>query len=202
MECIGTRELRLIKEYRLLWNQHAEWTRMAINAIIFSLPNQTEEVNRLLRNPVDFGKALQVFYGRAKARQFCQLLTEHLTLAAQMIEAMMAGDCVEAARIRRRWYQNGREIASFLACINPFWSYESWKRMFFEHLDFVERLATTLLSEAYQENIEVYDQLELEAMEMADDMSGGIIRQFLGSSPCCRPQRPTCPKYYDCKPRC
>lgn len=194
MLCIGPRELYLIKEYRLLWNQHAEWTRMAINAIIFELPNKAEEVNRLLQNPVDFGNALQVFYGRAKAARFTELLTEHLTLAAQMIEAMMAGDCVEAARIRQRWYENGNEIASFLACINPCWSYMRWKEMFFMHLDYVERLATTLLQQEYQENIDVYNQLELEAMEMADYMSAGIIRQFLSAS-CCRP------KYYRCESR-
>ncbi len=187
MLCIGPRELYLIKEYRLLWNQHAEWTRMAINAIIFKLPNQPEEVNRLLQNPVDFGNALQVFYGRAKAGRFTGLLTEHLTMAAQMIEAMMAGDCAEASRIRRLWYENGNEIASFLACINPCWSYTRWKDMFFKHLDLVEALATTLLKQKYQENIDVYNQLELEAMEMADDMSGGIIRQFLTTS-CCRPR--------------
>lgn len=178
-------KLYLIKEYRLLWNQHAEWTRMAINAIIFELPNQQEEVNRLLRNPIDFGNALKVFYGAKKASRFTELLTEHLTLAAQLIGAMMAGDCVEAERINRLWYENGNEISMFLACINPYWSYAWWKKMFFMHLGYVEGLAATLLSQQYQRNIDIYDQLELEALEMADQMSGGIIRQFL-RGPCRR----------------
>lgn len=59
MSCINNNQLGAILEFRLLWNQHAEWTRMAINSITLNLPNDEEEVNRLLRNPKDFGVALK-----------------------------------------------------------------------------------------------------------------------------------------------
>ncbi|NLK07902.1 MAG: acetylglutamate kinase [Firmicutes bacterium] len=176
--CINPKELKLILEFRLLWNQHAEWTRMAINAIIFQLPNKQQEINRLLRNPVDFGKALEVYYGRKRAHQFTALLTEHLVLAADMIEAMMAGNTQKVQEIRCQWYQNGKEIAEFLGCTNPYWSYTEWKEMFFIHLRLVNDLAVTLLENRYEENIQVYDTLELEALEMADVMARGILREF------------------------
>ena len=178
MSCINKKELNLIKEYRLLWNQHSEWTRMAINAIVLELPNEDEEVARLLRNPLDFGEALEVYYGKRKSDQFADLLTEHLILAADMIKAMMAGNNSEAERIARLWYENGDEIASFLGSINPCWSYMKWKEMFFMHLLYVQDLATTMMNQHYEENIRIYDKLELEAMEMADYMSCGIIKQF------------------------
>ena len=176
--CINPKELNVILEYRLLWNQHAEWTRMAINAIIFQLPNQQEEVNRLLRNPIDFEKALSFFYGKRKAQHFSSLLTEHLVLAADMIQAMMAGDTQKVQEITCKWYQNGNEIAEFLGCINPYWSYTEWREMFLIHLGYVTDLATTLLGNCYKENIKIYDKFELEALEMADVMARGIIRQF------------------------
>lgn len=179
MLCINRRRLKVIEQFRLLWNQHAAWTRFAINAIVLELPNEEEEeVNRLLRNPVDFGKALCRFYGEKKARHFTKLLTEHLTLAAAMIKAMMAGNNAEAARIKKEWYTNGDEIVRFLAAINPYWSYKQWRKMFFVHLGYVTDLATTLMNGKYTENVKIYDKFEIEALMMGDMMAYGIIKQF------------------------
>lgn len=178
MSCINRKKLQLIQEFQLLWNQHAEWTRMAINAIVLELPNEDEDVNRLLQNPVDFAIALEPYYGPEKSEEFEELLTEHLQLAAQMIKAMMAGNTVEAERIAVLWYENGNMIAGFLGDINPCWSYEKWKEMFFMHLHYVTDLAITMINEQFEENVETYDVFELEALEMGDYMSHGIIKQF------------------------
>jgi hypothetical protein len=50
--------------------------------------------------------------------------------------------------------------------------------MFFEHLDFVKMEASTMLNKEYQASIEIYDKFEIQALEMADMMSDGIIKQF------------------------
>ena len=178
MRRINKRQLALILKYRLLWNQHAEWTKMAVDAIIFGTPNQEQVVNRLLQNPQDFAHALRPYYGPKLAERFSTLLTEHLTLAAQMIQAQMAGNQEEAERLKVLWYKNGDEIAAFLGKINPYWSYREWRKMFFTHLEYVEGLASTLLAGEYEKNIKLYDKFELEALEMADMMSCGIMRQF------------------------
>lgn len=178
MNCINKYKLNLIVKIRLLWNQHAEWTRMAINAIVLRLPNEQEEVNRLLRNPIDFKKVLEIYYGKKNASRFTDLLTEHLMLAADLINAMIADNRKQAEKIARIWYKNGDEIALFLSDLNPYWSYKEWKDMFFTHLGYVLDLATTMINQQYEANIRIYDKLELEAMEMADVMSYGNIRQF------------------------
>ena len=178
MECISKRELEIIKRFRLLWNQHSGWTIMAVNAIVLNLPNEEETVNRLLKNPCDFGKTLSNFYGRRVGYRFMELLTEHLTLAADLIKANLACNTKEAEEICKKWYQNGNEIAKFLARINPFWSESKWRDMFFEHLKHVDDNAITLMNKEYQKNIESSDILEAQAMEMADMMSQGIIKQF------------------------
>lgn len=178
MTFISRKELNLIKEYRLLWNQHAEWTRMVINALVLQSPNVHEEVERLLRNPIDFGKALEVFYGQCIAAQFANLLTEHLKIAAELTTATMAGDGAEVERITNLFFQNGNEIALFLGSINPYWSYMEWREMFFTHLRYVQDLIRTMVNKEYGENTRIYDLYELEILEMADTMSSGIIRQF------------------------
>lgn len=179
MNCISRTELEIINRFRLLWVQHSEWTRASIIAIVFDLPNREPTVNRLLRNPQDFGMTFRIFYGERIANEFADLLTQHLVLAAQLVEAVLAGNTEEAMLINERWYQNARDIARFLGRINPCWSEEEWKIMLFEHLEFVSTEATTLINGEYQANVDLYDALEHQALEMADMMSEGIIEQFI-----------------------
>lgn len=151
---------------------------MAVTSIIFKLPNEEFVVNRLLQNPVDFAIALNPFYGDRVSCNFAELLTEHLMLAAELIKAIMDGDNTKATTIEIRWYENGKEIAALLGCINPFWSREAWTMMFFEHLGFVKDMAMDMINKDYESNIKTYDKLEKGALEMADMISEGIIRQF------------------------
>lgn len=44
----------------------------------------------ILRNPADFARALEPFYGRQIAAEFERLLTEHLVIAAERQVLMMA----------------------------------------------------------------------------------------------------------------
>jgi len=106
------------------------------------------------------------------------LLTEHLTLAADLVNAVKAGNSQKAREIEERWYANGDEIAEFLGSINPFWSVAEWKRLFRLHLDLVKQEAVDLINEDYEGSIETYDRAEQEALMMADVLTQGIIRQF------------------------
>ncbi|CAK7052555.1 hypothetical protein [Tissierella sp.] len=178
MECITRCQLNLMNEFHMLWEQHSAWTRMAITSIVFNLPDEKYTVNRLLRNPLDFGEALKPFYGDTIATNFAELLTKHLTLAADLVKAVIAGDNKKAEELEKNWYKNAEEIATLLGTINPFWSEEEWKRMLFEHLDFVKTEALDMINKDYEASIETYDKLEIQALEMADVMSNGIIKQF------------------------
>ena len=171
--------INIIKEYRLLWAQHSEWTQMVINGLVLQTPNTDAQVKRLLKNPFDLGKALEVFYGPEQGAQFATLLTEHLQIAAKLVTATASGDKSAVRQLTEEFFQNGNEIALFLGSgINPFWGYQEWKEMFFTHLSIVQELIRTMVAQEYEENNDVYDYYEAEIMEMADEMSNGIIRQF------------------------
>ena len=178
MFCINRAKLEFMGEIRALWEQHGTWTMMAITSIVFRLPNETNVVQRLLRNPVDFRRALAPFYGEIAAANFERLLAEHLTLAADLIKAIMAGDTNSAAIIERRWYRNAEEIAVFLSSINPFWSRDAWRNMLFEHLGYVKSIAVNMINGNYAASVRVSDDYEAQILEMAEMMSQGIIRQF------------------------
>lgn len=151
---------------------------MTIVSMTQDLPDVSFVTKRLLRNPVDFEMALKPFYGDKIASKFSDLLTSHLTLAAQLVTAAKAGDTKSAADIEKQWYSNADEIAAFLACINPCWSERAWRIMLYKHLKFVKAEAVYMLNKDYAASIDVYDKMEAEILEMADMMANGIIRQF------------------------
>lgn len=171
-------ELDLMNTMRMLWEQHGVWTRMAITSMVFGLPDEEMVVNRLLQNPVDFANTLKFFYGDEIASKFSDLLKSHLVIASQLVKAAKAGDNKSATEAEKKWYENADEIAVFLSYINPYWSRESWKAMLHEHLALVKAEAVAMLTKDYAAGIKVYDKIESQALEMADMMAEGIIKQF------------------------
>jgi hypothetical protein len=171
-------EVDLMNKLRMLWEQHGVWTRMAIISMVFGLPDEELAINRLLQNPVDFANTLKFFYGDKIATNFSDLLKSHLVIASQLVKAAKAGDNKAAIEAEKKWYENADEIAIFLSYINPYWSKESWKAMLHEHLSLVKAEAVSLLTKDYAAGIKVYDKIESQALEMADMMAEGIIKQF------------------------
>jgi len=154
------------------------WTRLTINSIVGRLPDEKPTTARLLRNPQDFAEALKSFYGEKIANQFAKLLTEHLTIAAELVKALQAGNKQAAADANKRWYANADEIAAFLSRINPHWSESVWKNMLHEHLRLLTKEVATRLSGDYVQNVALADSIQNQALEMADEMTRGIVKQF------------------------
>ena len=163
---------------RLLWEQHVYWTRMVILSIAFNLPDAEFVTNRLLRNPKDFEAALKPFYGENIAARFAELFTNHLTIAGELVKAAKANDSAAAADAEKRWYANADQIAAFLGSINLYWSALEWQRMLYNHLAMTKAEAVDILTQKYAESIDVFENIEREALAMADMMTQGIVRQF------------------------
>jgi hypothetical protein len=154
------------------------WTRFFIVSTAFNLEDLPFVTERLLQNPVDFAKVLQSFYGNKIAMRFERLFADHLLIAAALVNAAKAGNAAEVEKQRRLWYANAEDIARFLASINRFWSKNEWRKLLFDHLRMTEDEAVFILTGQYERGIKVYDHIQAEALEMADVMTCGIIRQF------------------------
>ena len=166
--------------FRLLWDQHVEWTRMAVMGQLHDLPETDLIVQRLLRNPEDFADVLAPFYGDRAAAEFQKLLTAHLTIASEIVKAVKANDTKAVAEADQRWHDNADQIAAFLAALNPYWKEEDWNAMLEEHLNLLSENVDQMAEGDYADSIEGYDEMELQALEMADMMSEGIAMQFPG----------------------
>lgn len=172
------RFIKIINLFRKLWIEHVVWTRSFIISTAADLGDLKYVTARLLRNPADFESALKPFYGADKAKKFRDLLTEHLTIAAQLVSAAKAGKAEAVEEERKKWYANADEIADFLSSINPNWSRAHWTIMLHDHLKLTETEATERLAGKYEQDVSLFDAIEDQALMMADDMSDGIIRQF------------------------
>ncbi|WP_246187932.1 acetylglutamate kinase [Paenibacillus tengchongensis] len=171
-------ELAFRNHMRLLWEQHVYWTRLAINSLAFTLPDIDVVLARLLRNAPDMGAALQPFYGPKIAEAYSKLITEHLTIAADLIKAAKKGDTVAAAEAENKWYANADQIIDFLNRINPYLPKGAFKKLFYSHLEMTKAEALAILNGQYKESVDIFERIEQGALMMADALSEAVVRQF------------------------
>lgn len=178
--CITASQQAFHDTWRSLWEQHVAWTRMTIMSAALNLPDMQHASARLLQNATDMGAALKPVYGDAVASRFTQLIREHLLIAVRLVGAAKQGDTAAAVQAEKEWYANGATIAAFLAGINPQLSENTFRDMFFRHLALTKAEAVAILAGNWQDSVSLYDTLELQALEMADTISGSIMRQYPG----------------------
>lgn len=172
------KRISITNTFRRLWFEHVVWTRSFLISTAANLGDLKFVTNRLLRNPVDFYDALKKYYGDDKAKKFQDLLTEHLTIAAKIVNAAKAGDTETVNTERKKWYENANEIANFLTDINPYWSLRDWQLMLFDHLQLLEKEVANRLNGNYERDVVLFDTIENQALTMGDSMADGIFRQF------------------------
>lgn len=176
--CISKAEVDFISMNRLLWMEHVNWTRMTIISIVFGLPDLQFVQERLLRNATDLGNCLRPFYGDQIADRYAVLIKEHLLLAAELVTAAAKGDEQKAAKAERQWYRNADEIAEFLSGINPNLGIEEVRQMLYMHLALTKLEAVYMIQKNYKADIEVFDKIEAQALEMSDMIARAIVKQF------------------------
>lgn len=176
--CLNLQDLGLQKEMRLLWEQHVYWTKSAVQALILNSPNKEQVLNRLLRNATDMGTILIPYYGKVRADEYSALIKSHLTIAADLVGAAIKGDNEAFEKLNKKWLQNARDIANFWSAINPFLSQSETEEMFITHLDLLKAEVVYLLQKNYTEAIDLFDEIEIQALHMADEFSFAMIKQF------------------------
>ncbi|WP_245157028.1 acetylglutamate kinase [Anaerovorax sp. IOR16] len=175
---ITLRQFRLFNVLRRLWMEHVMWTRSFIISTASDLDDLEAVTKRLLRNPDDFAKLLRPLYGDKKSMEFKDLFTDHLLIAANLVNAAKAGDTKTVDEQRKKWYENADDIANLLGNMNPYWNKRIWKELLDQHLKMTENEAVQILTGQYEASIDQYDEIEKQALQMADEMAYGIINQF------------------------
>ena len=171
-------ELDLNNTFRKLWEQHIFWTRSFIISNVLGLKDLEFVTQRLLRNPKDFAEVLKKFYGINNASKFQKLLEEHLLIAADLVNSAKQGDTAAATEIEKKWYRNADDIANLLASLNPNWNAQQWRSLMYDHLKMVKQEAVDTITSQFDHSVNAFDDMEQNALSMADFLSSGIIKQF------------------------
>ncbi len=164
---------------RQLWEEHVTWTRLYIVSAVAGLPDTQATAERLLRNQTDIGDAIKPFYGEGAGDTLTALLRPHILIAAEVVDAAIAGDNGRLQDALARWYENSDEIADFLSVTNPDnWPREALRAEMRHHLDLTLQEAQARLRGDWAADIAAYDTVHTHILGMADILSSGIIRQF------------------------
>lgn len=163
---------------RLLWMEHVNWTRMTIISIVFQLPDLPFVQKRLLQNATDLGNCLRPFYGDQTADYYAKLIQDHLVIAAELVTAAVKGDTNTVNTKEKEWYKNADDTVIFLSNLNPYLSKDALQEMFYKHLELTKNEAVTMIQKDYQTDIEVFDEIEAEALAMSDMIASAIVVQF------------------------
>lgn len=164
---------------RALWEAHGSWTHMVIISFVGGLPNLPAEEQVLLQNQVDIGNAIRPYYGAAAGRRLTDLLKTHILGAVKVLEAAKSGDAAQLAQAESAWDANGRAIADFLHAANPrFLPRSAARKMMQVHLDQVIGQAVDELKGDDAAGARAFAPYIRHILDMADMISGGIIRQF------------------------
>jgi hypothetical protein len=164
---------------RALWEAHGSWTHMVIVSFVGNLPNLPAEEQVLLDNQVDIGNAVKPYYGAAAGNKLTKLLQDHINGAVTLLQAAKSGDKGALSQAEGAWFANGREIADFLHTANPrFLPRRAARRMMTIHLNQVIEQAVDELNGDYAAGARAFAPYIHHILDMADMISGGIIRQF------------------------
>ncbi|MCF6139038.1 glycosyltransferase [Pseudalkalibacillus berkeleyi] len=177
-ETYTQKEAKLMSDLRKLWIDHTIWTRNYIVSAIASAEDQDAALSRLLQNQKDIGNAIKPYYGEKASKKLAELLTEHIVIAGELIEAAKNNDQANVKKYNEEWYRNADDIAQFLSSANPNWSKKDLKALLDEHLVLTLDEAVARLEKKWEADIEAFDKGEVHIIKFADALSEGIIKQF------------------------
>jgi hypothetical protein len=170
--------LNLNNDVRKLWIDHVIWTKLVMMSIASGSPDVQLVSQRLLKNADDFGALFMKFYGPTVAEKIRDLIRQHLLISADLVNASKKKDTASINTIEKKLFKNADEIANFLSLINPYWDKDDMRKMIYSHLSLLKSESTAILTNKYEESIELFDKVEDQALMMANAFIEGILKQF------------------------
>jgi hypothetical protein len=176
---ITTSAVVLHDDMRHLWEDHVTWTRLAIISLTTDSPDTKATVARLLENQTHIGNAIKPYYGAAAGKQLTSLLRQHILIAADLIASAKKGDGAGVTSQQARWTANADQIATLLTSANSrYWKLGATKAMLHDHLRLTTNEVVARLTHRWTADVRAYDQINRQALHMADMLSSGIVGQF------------------------
>lgn len=165
----------LRENLRKLWEDHVQWTRHVIVSAARDLPDLDANVQRLLHNQDDLGRALMPYVGTLNAAGIARLLRQHIAQALDVVKAAKANDMEKLTQVNAAWHANADQIAAALSHLNPrVWPLSMMRAHMARHLDLTLAEAGQYLQGRYPESIATYGQVRDQILQLSDLLAAGI----------------------------
>lgn len=177
-EILASEQLAVVGTLRLLWLQLAIWERSFIVSAVGNLGDIQAITDRLLQIPEAFAGFLGQYFTPQEADQFKELLEEHINTVTALVSAEKNNDIQMVNQETSNLYENANRIAAYLAVINSYWNEEQWKDVLDDYIEILLADLVARESSEYAKEITIFDDLQTQAVKIADLMSGGMLQKF------------------------
>lgn len=167
--------LRLNEDMRLAWLNHVYWTRMYLMSAVADNADQQAVEERLLETADEITDVFARYLPIATTRQLRNLLTEHIEIAGQIIQALKAKNMSDYDALVQEWYRNANQMATLFANHNPYFESRETRNMLLNHLDLTREEIEHQVNGEYEQSIDVFRDVEQQALAMADYFARGLL---------------------------
>ena len=167
--------LRLNEDMRLAWLNHVYWTRMYLMSAVADNADQQAVEERLLETAYEITDVFARYLPIATTRQLRNLLTEHIEIAGQIIQALKAKNMSDYDALVKEWYRNANQMAALFASHNPYFESRETRNMLLNHLDLTREEIEQQVNGEYEQSIDVFRDVEQQALAMADYFARGLL---------------------------
>ena len=167
--------LRLNEDMRLAWLNHVYWTRMYLMSAVADNADQQAVEERLLETADEITDVFARYLPIATTRQLRNLLTEHIEIAGQIIQALKAKNMTDYDALVQEWYRNANQMAALFANYNPYFESRETRNMLLNHLDLTREEIEHQVNGEYEQSIDVFRDVEQQALALADYFARGLL---------------------------
>ena len=167
--------LRLNEDMRLAWLNHVYWTRMYLMSAVADNADQQAVEERLLETADEITDVFARYLPIATTRQLRNLLTEHIEIAGQIIQALKAKNMSDYDALVKEWYRNANQMAALFASHNPYFESRETRNMLLNHLDLTREEIEQQVNGEYEQSIDTFRDVEQQALTMADYFARGLL---------------------------
>lgn len=160
-----------------LWFEHVVYTREYLISRVKGDPDDVvaEKVARLIANQEHIGNFLGNFWGPEAGAEVTRLLTEHITIADEIVTAALNEESTDV--LVEAWRDNSRRIAEGLANLSKgHIAQDPMEKMMYEHLDLTLQEFKALNDGGAA--IGEYDAVIAQALGMGRTLSEALAAQF------------------------
>ena len=172
---------KLNQTLRALWEQLSYWIRMYLVSVSDDMSDGKVVLKRLLQIPEEMEKVFAQYYPPEIVGEMRKALDQFVNGLAGLAPLVKSGSAEEADRQEIQLEQAADRLAEILSNMNINYDKEQLREALEEYLLQTKREIVARLSGQFAEDIATFDEVERQALRIADYLARGIVEQRRGA---------------------